>query len=106
VAQRRKEIGIRVALGARGGQIRNLVLREGIALTVVGSLLGFGCASAIARAASSVTAQLANVFQARTDGPLLVVGAPALLAALALLACYLPTCRTTRMDPVAALRKQ
>jgi predicted permease len=106
VAQRRKEIGIRMALGARSGQIRRLVLREGIALIAAGSVVGFGAASAIARGASSVTGQLANVFQTRTDDPILVVGAPVLLATLALLACYLPSRRATRIDPAAALREQ
>ena len=106
VAQRRKEIGIRMALGARGGQVSRLVLREGIALVAAGSLLGFGGAAAIARGASSVTAQLASVFQTRTNDPLLVVGAPVLLAALALLACYFPARKATRIDPVATLREQ
>ena len=106
VAQRRKEIGIRMALGARGGQVRRLVLREGTALIGAGTLLGIVCAAAIARAASSVTAQVASVLQARTDDPRLVVGAPLLLAGLALLACYLPARRATRIDPVAALREE
>ncbi len=105
VAQRRREIGIRMALGARNGQIRNLVLREGIALVTAGLLFGFACAWAIARAASSVTAQMADIFDTRPDDPLLVAGAPALLAALALLACYLPTRRATRIDPATALRE-
>lgn len=106
VAQRRKEIGIRMALGARSGQVRRLVLREGTALAAAGSMLGIACAAAIARAASSVTAQLASVFQTPTNDPLLVIGAPLLLAGLALLACYLPARRATRVDPVAALREE
>jgi predicted permease len=106
VAQRRKEIGIRMALGARSGQVRNLVLREGIVLVAAGTLVGFGFASAIARAASSLTSQLASVFETRTNDPLLILGSPALLAALSLLACYLPARRATRIDPVAALREQ
>jgi predicted permease len=106
VAQRRKEIGIRMALGARGGQVGSLVLREGIALVAIGSLLGFGGAVAIARAVSSVTAQLASVFGTSANDPRLVIGAPLLLAALALLACYFPARRATRIDPVEALREQ
>ena len=106
VAQRRREIGIRMALGARGGQVRNLVLREGVVLVAIGSLAGFACAYAIARAASSIASQLASVFETRTNDPVLIVGAPALLAALSLAACYLPARRATRIDPVAALREQ
>jgi macrolide transport system ATP-binding/permease protein len=106
VAQRRKEIGIRMALGARSTQVRGLVLREETALVAIGTVLGFGCTSAIARAASSVTAQLASVFQTRTNDPLLVAGIPLLLAAVAFLACYLPARRATRIDPVSALREQ
>jgi macrolide transport system ATP-binding/permease protein len=106
VARRRREIGIRMALGARTGQVRGLVLREGAALVAAGSLLGILGATAIARAASSVTAQLANVFQTRIDDPLLVGGAPLLLAALGLFACYLPARRATRIDPAAALREE
>jgi len=106
VVQRRKEIGIRMALGAGSGQVRRLVLREGAALIAAGSLLGFACAFAIARGASSLTAQLASVFETRAGDPLLVIGAPMLLATLALLACYLPARRATRIDPVAALREQ
>ena len=106
VAQRRKEIGIRMALGARSGQVRLLVLREGTALIAAGTLLGVGCAAAMVRAAASVTAQLASVFQTRTDDPRLVVGAPLLLAGLALLACYLPARRATKIDPMSALREE
>ena len=105
VAQRRKEIGIRMALGAHGGQVQRLVLREGTALIAVGSVVGIGAAVAVARAASSVTAQLASVF-GRTDDPLLVAGAPLLLATLALAACYVPARRATRIDPVTALREE
>jgi predicted permease len=106
VVQRRKEIGIRMALGARSGQVRRLMLREGAALIAAGTVVGIACAAAIARGAASVTAQLASVFQTRTDDPRLVVGAPLLLAGLALLACYLPARRATRIDPVAALREE
>ncbi len=106
VTQRRKEIGIRVALGARGAQVQRLVLREGTALIAIGSVLGIAGAAVFARSAGSLAAMLANVFDTRADDPRLVYGAPALLAGLALLACYLPARRATRIDPVVALREQ
>ena len=106
VVRRRKEIGIRMALGARSAQVRTLVLREGMVLVAAGSVLGFGCATGMARAVPAVTAQLVNVFETGADNPFLLAGAPALLAILALLACYLPARRATRIDPVAALREQ
>ena len=105
VTQRRKEIGIRMALGARNAQVQRLVLHEGTALIALGSLIGIAGAAAISRGARSVDAMLASVFDTRADNPLLLIGAPALLAALALLACYLPARRATRIDPVAALRE-
>jgi predicted permease len=106
VTQRRKEIGIRVALGARGAQVQRLVLREGTVLIAIGSVLGIAGAAVFARGAGSLASMLANVFDTRADDPRLVYGAPALLAGLALLACYLPARRATRIDPVVALREQ
>jgi macrolide transport system ATP-binding/permease protein len=106
VMHRRKEIGIRMALGARSGQVSWLVLREGTALVAAGSLLGLGGGAAIARAASSFDAALAGAFQVRPNGLLMVAGASLLLAGLTLLACYLPARRATRIDPVAALREE
>jgi ABC-type antimicrobial peptide transport system permease subunit len=105
VTQRRKEIGIRMALGASTYHVRNLVLHEGALLAAAGCLLGFAATIAISRAASTVTDQLARVFQTPVNDPLLVFGAPALLAALALLACYLPARRAAGIDPAATLRE-
>ena len=105
VARRRKEIGIRMALGAGAGHVRNLVLREGAVLAAAGCVLGFAATAAISRAASTVTEQIARVFQTRVDDPLLVFGAPTLLAALALLACYLPARRASTIDPAETLRE-
>jgi ABC-type antimicrobial peptide transport system permease subunit len=105
VLRRRKEIGIRMALGARGGQVLRLVLKEGAALVLVGSVLGFAGAYGLARVFSAVTAQLAQILDMGTGDPLLLVGAPLLLAGLTMLACYLPARRSMRVDPVAALRE-
>jgi len=106
VAQRRREIGIRMALGARKGQVLRLVLREGTALITVGTVLGFLGAYAMARSLSALTSQFADAFTIGTNDPRLLVGAPLLLAALAMLACYVPARKSTQIDPMKALREQ
>ncbi len=106
VAQRRKEIGIRMALGARKGQVLRLVLREGSALVIIGSALGFGIAWMMARSLSAVLNAFAQVFQTAADDPRLIFGAPLLLAGLAMLACYLPARRSAKIDPLIALREE
>lgn len=106
VAQRRKEIGIRMALGARKSQVLRLVLREGSALVIIGSALGFGIAWMMARSLSAVLNAFAQVFQTATDDPRLIIGAPLLLAGLAMLACYLPARRSAKIDPLIALREE
>ena len=106
VARRRKEIGIRMALGARARQVQGLVLREGTALVVAGSLLGVSGAFALARVFAAYSDVLARSFGRRDSNPLLLVGAPLVLAGLAMLACYLPARRATKIDPVSALREE
>jgi hypothetical protein len=103
VAQRRKEIGIRMALGARGGQVQRLVLREGTALVGTGTALGLLGAYLLLRAMSASSALLERSLHQRFDDPLLVIGAPLVLAGLAMLACYLPARRATKIDPMSAL---
>jgi len=105
VAQRRKEIGIRMALGARRGQVLMLVLREGSLLIATGSVLGFAGAVGLSRALSTLTNELAKDLSTGASEPLLVIGAPLLLAGLTMLACYLPAMKSTTIDPVKALRE-
>jgi predicted permease len=105
VAQRRKEIAIRIALGARRGHVLRLVLREGLALVGVGTALGFLGAFAAAKMLSALTAVFFNAFNVATNDPRLLVGAPLLLAALAILACYVPARRAATADPLQALRE-
>ena len=106
VARRRKEIGIRMALGARKAQVLRLVLREGAALVAVGTVLGFLGAIAMVKMLSALTSIFADAFNVATNDPRLLVGAPLLLAALAMLACYIPARRSAKIDPLKALRQE
>jgi len=106
VARRRKEIGIRMALGARKAQVLRLVLREGATLVAVGTVLGFLGTMLIVKALSALTSIFADSFNVTTNDPRLIAGAPLLLAALALLACYIPARRSAKIDPVKALRQE
>jgi ABC-type antimicrobial peptide transport system permease subunit len=102
VTQRGHEIGIRLALGAQKRDVLELVMKEGAALVAVGTLIGLALAWAGMRALAGIFFSVASV---RGDDPMLLVGAPLLLAGLALLACYVPARRSTRIDPMAALRQ-
>jgi macrolide transport system ATP-binding/permease protein len=106
VAQRKREIGIRMALGANKGQVLRLVLREGIALIAVGTVLGFAGAVFVSKALEAATSVLADALAMGTNDPRLLVGAPTLLAALALVACYIPARAAIRVDPLKALRTE
>jgi len=106
VARRRKEIGIRMALGARKAQVLGLVLREGAALVAVGTVLGFLGAIAMVKMLSALTSIFVDAFKVATNDPRLLIGAPLLLAALAMLACYIPARRLTKIDPLKALREE
>jgi len=105
VAQRRREIGIRMALGARKGQVLRLLLREGTALITVGTVLGFLGAVAMAKILSALTSEFAHAFKIGTNDPRLLVGAPLLLTALAMLACYVPARTAAKIDPLKSLRE-
>jgi macrolide transport system ATP-binding/permease protein len=106
VAQRRREIGIRMALGAAKGQVLRLVLREGAALITVGTVLGFLGTFAMAKILSAMTNILVEAFKVGTNDPRLLVGAPLLLGALAMLACYVPARTAAKVDPLLALRQE
>lgn len=98
VAQRTGELGIRMALGAQRHQVLWLVLRKGILLCLLGTLLGFGGAVAIARLLSALLPELSAA------NPMIFCLMTALLMVVALLACYLPARRASKMDPMTALR--
>ena len=98
VSQRRREIGVRMALGAQRGAVVALVVRQGAGLVAAGTLLGL--------LASAVSVRLLGsfVFGVATDDMLTFVAAPLVLAGVALLACWLPGRRAARIDPMDALR--
>lgn len=106
VARRRKEIGIRRALGARRSDVLRLVLREGAVLAATGTV--FGCAGAflLARSLSSLLADFARMFAASAGDPLLLVGVPALLIGITFLFCCVPALRATGIEPASTLRAE
>ena len=106
VARRRKEIGIRLALGSSRGRVIRLVLEEAVVLVTVGAVLGFAGGFVLSRVLSATSAELARLFAAGAGDPVLLVGAPLLLGGLALAACYLPAHRAGHIDPLSSLREE
>ncbi len=100
VAERTREIGVRVALGARRSSILQLVLRQGAALVALGLIAGLGGALLLTRFIQSL------LFGIEPNDPLAFAGAAAILIAVSLVACLLPACRATFIDPVVALRNE
>ncbi len=98
VARRTPELGIRSALGATQRDILRLVLVQGLAIVVAGSAIGIGAALALTRVMKNL------LYQVSATDPLIFTLVPLLFGLVALLACYLPARRATRINPLEALR--
>lgn len=98
VAQRTREIGIRMALGAQAHNVLALVLRQGMKLVLIGVVIGVPASLAAARVLSSLLVGFT------TSDALTIVVVTALLVGVTLLACYFPARRATRVDPLETLR--
>ena len=98
VTQRRREIGLRMALGAQSGRVLGMVIRQGIKLTLVGVSLGLAGALALTRFLRSF------LYEVATTDVATYISISVLLLGVALLACYLPARRAAKIDPMEALR--
>ena len=100
VARRTNEIGIRMALGARGRSVLWLVLREALLLVVIGLVIGLVVALMVTKTAASL------LYELKPNDPLTIALATLLLATIAVLAGYFPARRAARVDPMVALREE
>jgi putative ABC transport system permease protein len=98
VTQRTQEVGVRMALGARPGDVIRLILKQGLAMTIIGVAAGNLGAIAAARVMSGL------LYGVTATDPATFVAISLLLAIVAMLACYLPARRAARVEPIAALR--
>ncbi len=98
VGQRKHEIGVRMAIGARPGEILRMILEQGMALAVVGIAIGLLGAVWLTRLLQQL------LFEVTPTDPLTYLGVAVLLGLAALLACYVPARRAARVDPIVALR--
>jgi putative ABC transport system permease protein len=98
VSQRNREIGIRLALGAQGGDVLQMVLRQGTKLALLGVAIGVGAAFGLTRLMTNL------LYGVSAHDPLTFVAVAALLILVAVLACYIPARRATLVDPIIALR--
>ena len=98
VSRRTREIGIRMALGAQPNDVLRMIVRQGIALAAAGALFGVAAALSVTRYLKSF------LFDVHANDPLTIIAVAALLAVVALAACWIPARRATRVDPIVALR--
>jgi predicted permease len=99
VTERRREIGIRMALGADRGSVLQMVLRQGLTLTGIGLAAGIAASFLVNRALASL------LFNVKPNDPATLVGVAGIIAVVALLACLIPARSATRVDPIVVLRQ-
>jgi putative ABC transport system permease protein len=99
VTQRTREIGVRMALGARPGDVRTMVVRQGVLLAAAGVVFGLASAAALARVATNL------LFGISAVDPVTFATVTVLLLLVAVVAAYLPASKASRVDPVDALRR-
>jgi putative ABC transport system permease protein len=98
VVQRTREIGIRMAIGAESGDIRKLIVKEVGSMLILGVVVGLPLAYLLARLSESL------LFGVTANNPLIYTVGLVLIAVVAVVACYVPARRATRVDPLVALR--
>jgi putative ABC transport system permease protein len=98
VSRRTREIGVRVALGARSGDVMGMVLGQGLRTVLLGVVIGVASSLAVTRVMHSL------LFGVSATDPLTFIAMILLLVSTALVACYIPARRATRVDPMVALR--
>jgi ABC-type antimicrobial peptide transport system permease subunit len=99
VSQRRREIGVRIALGAQSLSIIRLIIRQGLQLVVVGLVIGMITALMLARFIETILYGISG------GDPITLISAILILGLAASLACLLPALRATRVSPITALRE-
>ena len=100
VSRRTREIGVRVALGATRGEVATLVMREGLIMTAIGTVIGLAAALALTQSLSSL------LFEVEASDPVTYAAVAGVLLAVALLATVIPALRATGVDPLVALRAE